>query len=196
MTLIAASLPYWVRTDAPDFSAWLYDGWASLLRVVVVGLLAYVGLIVMLRVSGKRTLSKMNAFDLIVTVALGSTLATTLLGNGVALAEGMTAFGLLIVVQFAVAWTCARSDWADSLVKAKPTILLWRGEMLRDVMRKERVTEEEVLCAVRASGRSGYGEVGAVILETTGDFSVVGAIDHAGERVSTLENVTHRPGDK
>lgn len=66
----------------------LFQGWAGLLRTLAVGVLAYSALVVVLRVSGKRTLSKMNAFDFVVTVALGSTLASTLLSKGVALAEG------------------------------------------------------------------------------------------------------------
>ena len=55
-----------------------FDGWSVLFRTAVVGVLAYVCLIFFLRISGKRTLSKMNAFDFVVTVALGSTLATIL----------------------------------------------------------------------------------------------------------------------
>lgn len=65
-----------------------FDSWDGLLWVVVVGVLAYAVLILLLRVSGKCTLSKMHAFDLVVTVALGSTLATVLLSESVALAEG------------------------------------------------------------------------------------------------------------
>ena len=67
---------------------------AGLLRTAVVGVLAYVGLLLLLRISGKRTLSKMNAFDLVVTIALGSTLATILLNKEVALAEGMLALAI------------------------------------------------------------------------------------------------------
>jgi uncharacterized membrane protein YcaP (DUF421 family) len=68
-----------------------FNGWQSLLRTLVVGVLAYVALMVILRLSGNRTLSKMNAFDFIVTIALGSTLATVLLSSDVALAEGVLA---------------------------------------------------------------------------------------------------------
>ncbi len=64
-----------------------FNGWESLARILVMGLLAYATLIVFLRMSGNRTLSKMNAFDLIVTVALGSTLATVLLSKDIALAD-------------------------------------------------------------------------------------------------------------
>ncbi|MCA9113241.1 MAG: hypothetical protein KDA52_25030, partial [Planctomycetaceae bacterium] len=64
----------------------LFSGWDSLVRTLVVGVLAYVALVILLRISGKRTLSKLNAFDLVVTVALGSTLATVLLNRNIALA--------------------------------------------------------------------------------------------------------------
>lgn len=80
-----------------------FDGWAGLGRVLLVGPLACFGLIVILRISGKRTLSKFNAFDLVVTVALGSTLATVLLSKDVALAEGIVALGLLASLQYAIA---------------------------------------------------------------------------------------------
>lgn len=59
----------------------LFQSWSGLGRVTIVGLTAYLALVLMLRVSGKRSLAKLNAFDLVVTVALGSTLATTLLSK-------------------------------------------------------------------------------------------------------------------
>ena len=71
--------------------------------------LSYAALIVFLRVSGARTLSKLNAFDLAVTkVALGPTLATSLLSSEVSLAEGVLAISLLILLQFVVAWALVR----------------------------------------------------------------------------------------
>ena len=54
-----------------------FDSWSDVVRVVSIGAAAYATLVAMLRISGKRTLAKLNAFDLIVTVALGSTLATS-----------------------------------------------------------------------------------------------------------------------
>ena len=84
-------------------------------------------LLLLLRVSGKRTLTKMNAFDLVVTVALGSTLATVLLTKSVALAEGLTAFVLLIFLQFVLTWLFVRSQAASRLVKSEPTLLVYQG---------------------------------------------------------------------
>jgi uncharacterized membrane protein YcaP (DUF421 family) len=87
----------------------LFDSWASLGHTLIVALLAYVGLLLILRISGKRSLSKMNAFDFVVTVALGSTLATVLLSRDVALVDGLLAFGLLVGMQFVIPWFSVRS---------------------------------------------------------------------------------------
>jgi uncharacterized membrane protein YcaP (DUF421 family) len=150
-----------------------FDDWFGLLRVLVVGTLAYASLVLLLRVSGKRTLSKMNAFDLVVTVALGSTLATVLLTNDVALLEGVLALALLIGLQLAIAWLSVRSERVQEFVKAQPRLLLHRGRMLPAALREERVTEEEVRAAARAQGIGSLGEVDAVVLETDGSFSVL-----------------------
>ena len=115
----------------------------------------------------------MNAFDLVVTVALGSTLATIVLSKDVALLEGIAAFALLIVLQFAVSWLSVRSQRVRQLVKSDPTLLFYRGQMLEAALRAQRVTEEEVRAAIRAQGKSQLAEVEAVILETDGSFSVL-----------------------
>ena len=165
----------------------LFDGWYGLLRVLVVGTLAYAALVLLLRVSGKRTLSKMNAFDLVVTVSLGSTLATVLLSKGVALAEGVLAFALLIGLQLAITWLSVRSEAFQGVVKARPRLLLHRGRLLGDALKAERVTVEEVRAAVRSQGVASLAEVDAVVLETDGTFSVLRSVG-PGE-ASALANV-------
>ena len=182
-------------TDAPGermtFNSMFFDNWMSLLRVLVVGVLAYVALVVMLRVSGKRTLSKMNVFDLVVTVALGSTLATILLSKSVALADGVLAFAVLIALQFAVAWSSVRSSTVSHLVKASPRLLFYSGDFVFSAMRSERVTRTEVVAAVRRGGFADLQKVGAVVLETDGSLSVLPKM-HSLEQ-SSLETVSGLP---
>ena len=150
-----------------------FTNWASLGRVLVIGVLAYASLILLLRASGKRTLSKMNAFDFIVTVALGSTLASVLLSKSVALADGVLAFIVLIGLQFILTWLSVRVPAVSRLVKAEPTLLIYQGEFLRAAMRAQRVTEQELLAALRQSGVPGVREAAAVVLENDGSFSVL-----------------------
>lgn len=75
----------------------------------MLGVLSYTALVVLLRTSGKRTLSKMDAFDFVVTIALGSTLASVMLSKNTSWAQGVVAFGLLITLQYAVTWLSVRS---------------------------------------------------------------------------------------
>lgn len=145
----------------------------ALWRTAVVGVIAYVVLLLFLRASGKRTLSKMNAFDFVVTVALGSTLATILLSRDVSLLQGAVALGLLVLLQFVITWTSVRWAWVRRMVTGEPTLLLSQGRFLPAALRKARVTEEEVHAAVRASGKDGIDGVRAVVLETDGSFSVI-----------------------
>lgn len=165
-----------------------FSGWEPVGRVVVVGVLAYVALVILLRVSGKRTLSKMNAFDLIVTVALGSTLATVLLSKQTVLVEGIAAFAVLVTLQFVVAWSSVRWKAFSGLVKSEPALLFHRGSFVDGALRRERVTREEVMAATRSSGARSLDEVAAVVLETDGSFSIVRQSQDAGGR-STLSGL-------
>jgi uncharacterized membrane protein YcaP (DUF421 family) len=150
-----------------------FDTWTGLVRIIVVGILAYAGLVLLLRVSGKRTLSKMNAFDLVITVALGSLLATVLLSQNVALAEGLLAFAVLIFLQFLVTSLSVRSPAVQRIIKNEPKLLLYDGQFLWGAMKAERVTEAEVLAAVRAQGISDLKAVEAAVLETDGSVTIV-----------------------
>ncbi len=151
-----------------------FHSWSDLGRVLITGLCAYVGLVFMLRTSGKRTLSKMNAFDFIVTVALGSVVATVLLSKEVALAEGLLALAWLIALQWMVAWLAARSATWRKLIKSEPRLLALRGQLNETALTEERITQDGVYAALRSAGYASLGEVEAVVLETDGSLSVIG----------------------
>ncbi|MEU4428461.1 YetF domain-containing protein [Actinoplanes sp. NPDC024001] len=153
----------------------LVDNWTDLWRVAVVGALTYPALILLLRLSGKRSLAKMNAFDLVVTVAIGSTLATILLSRDVALIEGFAALVVLLGLQLAATWLSVRSRTVRRLLKSTPTLLVRDGCLLDGPMREQRVTDEEVQQAVRSQGIGDLSQVAAVVLETDGSLSVISA---------------------
>jgi uncharacterized membrane protein YcaP (DUF421 family) len=149
------------------------DDLPAVIRTLLVGVAAYVALIVALRVSGKRTLTKWNAFDFVVTIALGSVLATTLTSNQVALAQGVTAFVVLIALQFVITWLSVRSRLVRRWTKSRPRLLLRHGRIDERALKDERVTRGEVLAAVRGSGIGDLERVDAVVLETDGSVSVI-----------------------
>lgn len=155
----------------------LFDGFDDLGRIVLAGAINYAALVLLLRISGKRTLSKMNAFDFVVTVAFGSLLASSMLDDAVSVADAACAFGLLCALQYAVARTSRRFETAERLAKAEPALLLRDGRLIEDAMRRERVTEEEVFAALRAHGIGRLSRVAAVVMETEGSLSVIPAGD-------------------
>ena len=161
-----------------------FDGWDSLIRTAVIGLMAYLALVVFLRISGKRTLAKMNAFDWIVTVALGSALATILLNKEVTLAQGALSLALLILFQFAVAWSSVRAKWVRKLVAGEPSLLVYQGSLLRDAMQRERVSLDDIHSALRSAGAASPEEAEALVLETDGSFSVILRSEDRPDRTS------------
>ena len=170
-----------------------FSSWAALIRVIVVGVLAYISLVALLRISGKRTLSKMNAFDLVVTVAIGSTLATVLLSKDVALADGIVGFAVLIGMQFVITWLSVRSSHVREFVKSEPTLVVYQGKLLPDALRRTRVVEAEVLQALRSTGVASVQQVAAVVLETDGSFSVIQQAQPG--KATAMADVDHWPGE-
>jgi uncharacterized membrane protein YcaP (DUF421 family) len=151
----------------------LFDSWSSLIRTGVITVLAYILLIILLRVSGKRTLSKMSAYDFIVTIALGSTLATVMLNKDVALADGVLAFFLLIFLQYCITWVAVRNKAVSNLVKSSPALLVYKGEFLKSKMLEERIEADEIYAIVRKNGLSTIKDADAIVLETDGTLSLI-----------------------
>ena len=171
------------------------DGWTGflqaiflgdpsyLVRTLVIGVFAYVALVIILRISGKRTLSAMNAFDFIVTVALGSTLASVITSRDVSLAEGVLALGLLVGLQYVVSWFSVRSERMQTAVRSEPRLLFHAGEFLHDAMRRERIAESEIRQALRSEGVGSLDSVRSIVLETNGNLSVLQKSDGMGSLV-------------
>jgi len=168
----------------------LLDDWSGLGRVLVIGPAAYLALVLLLRASGKRTLTKLNMFDFVVTVALGSTLASVILNKSVSLAAGIAAFSVLIGLQYAITWLAVRWPAFEGVIKAEPTLVLRNGVFLDRALKAQRVTRAEVQAALRAQGKDEAAGITAVVLETDGTLTVI-AEGRAG--AGTLD--FHRKGD-
>jgi uncharacterized membrane protein YcaP (DUF421 family) len=151
---------------------WFFDSWYYVGRSATLALVGFLALIVILRLSGKRTLSKMNVFDFVFVVAVGSVFAGTVIEKDVTLIEGLVALTTLVAVQAILASIAARSERFEMLLNGEPTLLLSHGSFLHRAMRKERVTEEEVRAAIREQGITRVEDVDAVVLENDGNLTV------------------------
>lgn len=150
-----------------------FESWGDLARVLLVGAAAYTTLVVILRLTGKRTLGQLNAFDFVVTVSLGSTLATILLSSDVSWSEGATALALLAALQWLVALVSSHWPRARKAFTAEPALLLVDGRPRPEALRAHRLTESELRQAIRMQGVGDLAQVKAVVLETNGKLSVI-----------------------
>lgn len=118
-----------------------FDSWGDIVSIVLVGTVFYVTLVAILRLSGKRTLSQLNVFDFIVTVALGSVLATTLLTTDVTFTEGLTALVLLAGLQFLIATISSVWPRTRQVLTSDPVLLLADGQIRHEALKRNRLTE-------------------------------------------------------
>jgi uncharacterized membrane protein YcaP (DUF421 family) len=131
-------------------------------------------IILLVRVVGLRSFSKMTNFDFVMTIAMGSLLAgssqsqdwTGLLQSGVAMAS-------LFAVQYSVSRLRQWSPRLDALVQNTPVLLMKDGVVLHHALRATRVTEEDLIAKLREANALDFASVRAVVLETTGDISVL-----------------------
>jgi len=146
--------------------------WPLALSTLLRALVAYAVVIAYVRVSGNRTLAKLRAFDLVVTIALGSLLATTILADHQPLWQGLLGLGSLIALQWAVARGSVASRRFRSLVTNDSITVYADGRYDEKAMRRARVTRDEVLGAIRGAGHDDLSTVRGVSLEVNGDISV------------------------
>lgn len=170
-------------------NAVFFENYEGILRTLIITVLAYFTMVFFLRISGKRTLSKMNAFDFIVTIALGSSLATVALNKNVPLLEGALVFFLLIFLQYFITWLSVRVKSVKKIITSQPSLLVYKGEVLNENLKKERITLEEIFVAARKEGVMDLKNAGAVILETTGDITIIPAFENGKEWPKTLKDV-------
>ena len=154
-----------------------YNNFETVYSTAIKGILIYIFLIIALRITGKRSLSKLNIFDFIITIAIGSVFASVLTTKDVKLAQGTTAIIVLLGGQYIISKWAYKSDKFEQKIKSDPALLYYDDHFLYKTMKHERVTEREILQAVRSNDISSLDKVEAVILETQGSISVISKSD-------------------
>ncbi|NNJ27238.1 DUF421 domain-containing protein [Alienimonas chondri] len=181
--------PSSLSPDDPGSSssgAWLWAAPEDVLKVVALSAAAFLLVALFFRVAGTRAAGQMNNFDWIVTVAQGAIVGGIALGVNTSLVEGAAAVFTLLALQYVVNWLAVRSERFRNAAFSQPILLYHDGAMLSEALKQQRVTEGEVRGAVRSAGMSGWNEVGAVVLEPGGEFSVLPRSSQTGSDADEL----------
>lgn len=150
---------------------WLWTSWTQAGLVVLSAVIMVPVVIAIIRMMGLRSLSKMSSFDFAVTVAIGSVMASSV-ATSTPVANGALAVASLLVVQAAIA-RLRRRDGFENVVDNTPSLLMRDGDFIDDALARCRVTRSDVIAKLREANVLSMTDVRAVVLETTGDISVL-----------------------
>lgn len=147
-------------------------GWADAGVVAASGLAIYTAVIVANRLNGLRTFAKMSGYDFASTVAIGSILASVTLTRSTSIASGIVAVATVVVAQ-RILTALRRRRAVLRVVDNAPALLVHGGHVLDDELRRAGIAPADLREKVRAAGATCMGDVAAVVLETSGDVSVI-----------------------
>ncbi len=151
----------------------LFGGWGQVVTVLFNTVVLYAYVILLLRIGGKRTSGKIATFDFGSIIVIGPLIATTILSSTVTLVDGLAALTAFVALQWLVSYLATRSAVFARIVTSPPTVLFSDGAFLRENIAAQRVHEDEIVAHIRGAGHAGTDTVKAVVLESTGDLSVV-----------------------
>lgn len=162
-----------------DWSAWLGLAWQEAVMVLVSVAVLYLAVIGLTRLIGLRSFAKMSAFDFATTVAIGSLFGTAVATRDPSVAAALAAFAGLFVAQKGMALVRLRVRGAEHLIDNEPLLLMDGPEILDENLRRANVTRDDLRAKLREANVLHYGQVRAVVLETTGQISVLHTDDPA-----------------
>ena len=162
---------------------WFEISFNSALAIFLSAAGIYFAVILFTRIAGKRSFSKMSSFDFAMTVAVGSIIATTILSSSVSLAEGIVGLGAVYLLQITAA-LFRRYKIFQEAIDNSPLLLMKNQEILKENLRKARVTEGDLRSKLREANVLQLSQVRAVVFETTGDISVL----HTDDENVSLED--------
>jgi uncharacterized membrane protein YcaP (DUF421 family) len=154
---------------------WIRAAKDAPLMIVCSAVALYVLLILYTRLVGLRSFSKMSGFDFAITIAIGSILASVTLWQKPTLLEGAVALGVLFGLQFVVGNLRKRLPGVTALVDNAPLLLMDGTEVLSDNLRRANMTEADLRAKLREANVTRLEQVRAVVMESTGDVSVLHA---------------------
>ncbi|MCD9027145.1 DUF421 domain-containing protein [Luteimonas sp. BDR2-5] len=160
-----------------DLTGKLFDlampWWEFVLRATAV----YVVVLVLVRISGKRTVGQFTPFDLLVVVLLGTAVQNSLIGEDTSLLGGLILAATLLGLNWLVGVISARSRRFDRFVEGRPVILARHGHVYRDELARQSVSAEDFAIARRSAGCATVADIEIAVLETSGEITVVRKAD-------------------
>jgi uncharacterized membrane protein YcaP (DUF421 family) len=159
----------------------------SVVDIVIRCVIVYLALFLGLRLTGKRELGQMTPFDLVLLLLISNAVQNAMVGPDSTVGGGLAAAAALIFVNKVMVWTGVRHPRARRLLTGEPSILISKGEVMPDNLRREAISPEDLDAALREHGARSPAEVDLAVLEVDGSISVIRYVDEPpGPPVATV----------
>jgi uncharacterized membrane protein YcaP (DUF421 family) len=171
---------------------WFGTSWAAVGFVVASTVATYLTVLVAVRLAGRRTVAQLSAFDLIVTVALGTLLASTIVSPDPSYVQASVGIATLLTLQVVVAALRRRSGFLRRVLEFEPEVVLRDGRLqLPSSLLSSQLSEGELRSRLREVGVFDLADVALVVLEPTGRISVLPTDEN--ESILLLDSTDDRP---
>lgn len=145
----------------------------TILAIAVKTALIYLFIVVGIRLLGTRELGRLNAYDFVLVVVVANAVQNALVGGDNTLVGGLVSALTLLLLNLLVTWILSRFPWLEKHVVGEAVVLVSDGRPQWERMKREGVTRDELMAALREHGVTGIHEVRLAVLEVDGDISVV-----------------------
>jgi len=152
---------------------WIYASLPIIGKVLLTVLAIFSIVILITRISGLRTFAKISSFDFASTIAVGSIIATIILNPGQSILKGGIALAGILLFQTIFTFLVRKIPAFEKLVTNKPLLIMKDGIILEDNLHSSNLSEEDLIAKLREANVIDFDEVLAVVLESTGDVSVL-----------------------
>jgi len=143
-----------------------------LLEKIVRPAIVYVALVLFLRLFGKRELAQLNPFDLVVLLSLSNTVQNAIIGNDNSISGGLIGAFSLLATNWLLVRVLFKMPKVNSALEGTPTVLIHKGKVDPVALKKETLTEIELLSVIHKQGLDDFFEVEKCVLEPNGTFYV------------------------
>ena len=151
---------------------WIYNFKDPLWETFVGSILIFVAVVTLTRIIGLRSFAKFTAYDFAFTVAIGSIISSTLTSS-TSISHGATAIASLLILTYIFSYLQRKFSMVSAIISNKPLLLMNGNEILYDNLKYARIEKTQLIAKLREANVLDFDQVEAVVLESTGDISVL-----------------------
>ncbi|MEI6565359.1 MAG: YetF domain-containing protein [Verrucomicrobiota bacterium] len=150
-------------------------------EIILRGVIVYVFLLGLLRITGKRQVGQLAPFDLVLLLVLSNAVQNSMNGGDNSLVGGLVSATTLVALNYLIGAITYRSKRMEGLIEGRPQVIIHNGKLFEDIMAKSKLTHHELEAALRQAGCASIHEVHFAMLENSGVISVTRRGESSGQ---------------